>query len=74
MIGLKLKDGFIDLSKIDFYCPHCGKIHTDNKDYYLDRCEKNKSGIARVKCECGKTFYMTYDITGDAVSFLKQTP
>ena len=60
MIGLETKDGFIDFANIDFKCPFCRKKYSDINDKYLNKCNKNKSG---------KTFYMTYNYTGDATSF-----
>lgn len=69
MIGLQIKDGFLDFSKIDFECPHCKVKYCDDDDKYLKRCEKNKSGITKINCKCGKPFYMTYNYEGDAVSF-----
>ena len=62
--------GFIDVAKNDFKCPNCKKQYNDTNDKYLNRCQKNKSGHTKIKCECGKPFYMTYNYMGDAVSFL----
>lgn len=66
-----MKEGLIHISfaKIDFTCPHCNKQYSDDNDIYVNRCNKNKNGCARVKCSCKKHFYMTYDFTGSAVSF-----
>jgi len=69
MIGLEIKDGFIDFANINFKCPFCGKKYSDINDKYLNRCNKNKSGITRINCTCKKSFYMTYNQRGDAVSF-----
>lgn len=72
MIGYKIKDGFIDLAKVDFKCPHCKKEYNDIDDKYLNRCNKNKSGITRIKCECNNIFYITYDYMSNAVAFTIQ--
>jgi transposase-like protein len=70
MIGVQIKNGFIDFAKTDFKCPNCKKEYNDTDDKYLEKCERNKSGCAKIKCDCGKPFFMTYDCMGDAVSFL----
>ena len=70
MIGIQIKNGFIDFAKTDFKCPWCGKQYNDIDEKYLARCQKNKSGITKIKCECGKPFYITYNYMGDSVSFL----
>lgn len=69
----RINKGIICLSKTEFNCPHCGKEFDDSKDIYLNRINRNKSGITRIKCECREYFGMTYDITGDAVSFKLST-
>jgi hypothetical protein len=69
MIGFQIKDGFLDFAKTDFDCPYCKKKHVDANDKYLNRCNKNKSGLTKVKCDCEKTFYLTYDYRGDFVTF-----
>lgn len=61
---------FIDLAKTDFSCPHCNKKYDDGDDYYLKRCNKNKSFTTKVKCSCSKSFRMTYSMVGQAVSFI----
>ena len=66
---LKLNNGFICLSGTDFKCPYCGKEYSDIDDKYLDRCNKNKSGTTKIKCDCKESFGMTYNYMGDAVSF-----
>ena len=70
MIGVKMKNGFIDFSKTDFRCPNCKKKYSDLDDEYLKRCEKNKDWTTRINCKCGNAFYMTYNCMGDAVSFI----
>lgn len=70
MIGVQIKNGFIDFAKTDFECPHCKKQFNDRDDKYLERCQRNKKGITKIKCECGKPFFMTYNYMGDAVSFV----
>lgn len=54
---------------IDFNCPYCNKQYSDEDDKYLNICNRNKSGWTSIKCKCGNKFGMTYDITGEAVSF-----
>ncbi len=70
MVGVQIENGFIDFAKTDFKCPNCEKQYNDRNDKYLNRCETNKSGCTKIKCECGKPFFMTYNYMGDAVSFL----
>ena len=69
MIGVEFKTGFIDFSKTDFKGPSCQKEYSDLDDKYLNRCQKNKSGLTKINCKCGKPFFMTYNYMGDAVSF-----
>ena len=70
MACINIPNGVICLSKIDFKCPHCEKEHDDRDDKYLNKCNKNKSGITIITCDgCKRKFGMTYDITGQAVSF-----
>ena len=71
MIGMQMNTIFLDLAKVEFKCPRCKKDYNDSDDKYLNRCNKNKSWATRIKCQCGKSFYMTYDMMGDAVTFLK---
>lgn len=71
MIGLQFGEGmFIDFANINFECPNCGKKYCDENDKYLNRCNKNKSGITKINCSCGNPFFMTYDYKGDAQSFI----
>jgi hypothetical protein len=70
MIGVQIKNGFLDFAKTDFKCPHCEKEYSDADDKYLKRCEKNKNWTTKINCKCGKPFFMTYDYKGDAVSFV----
>jgi len=70
MIGTQIKNGFIDFAKTDFSCPNCGKEYNDTDDKFLKRCQRNKSGTTKIKCECRKPFFMTYNYKSDAVSFL----
>ena len=58
------------MANIDFACPKCKKVYSDEKDIYLNRCNKNANGCTKIKCDCGTNFYMTYNYKGDAVSFL----
>ena len=59
---MKNKIIHINFANIKFHCPYCKKLYSDDNDKYLDRCNKNKSGYAKIRCNCGKTFGMTYDI------------
>lgn len=59
----------ISFSNTQFNCPYCNKEYNDIDDVYLDKCNKNKNGITRIKCQCSKKFGMTYDIKCNAVSF-----
>jgi len=69
MIGIQIKNGFIDFSNTNFLCPYCDKKYNDLDDKYLNRCNKNKFGYTRIYCECKNIFYFTYDYKGDSVSF-----
>ena len=60
---------FIDFLKVDFSCPYCKKSYNDIDEKYLKRCEKNKNWCTKINCSCGKSFYMTYNYKGDAISF-----
>lgn len=61
----------IRFAKIDFECKHCNKKYSDTDDKYVIRCNNNKSGCTKIFCKCGKSFFMTYDYMGNAVSFTK---
>lgn len=60
---------FLKIPKIDFTCPKCNKSYSDPNDIYLNRINKNQSGITRIQCDCGYKFGATYDYMGNAVSF-----
>jgi hypothetical protein len=64
-----MPNGIICMSKIDFQCPYCRKQYSDSDEKYLNRCNANKSNYTKIKCTCGKTFGLTYDIRSDAVGF-----
>ena len=68
---IKIHDLFIDFAKTDFNCPHCGKLHEDKDDKYFDRIRKNKTWTTKVKCECGKSFYLTVSFDGQFQTFVK---
>ena len=70
-VGSNGKPIILSFANIEFKCPKCGKTYIDNQDKYLNRCNKNKSCCTKIKCSCGTSFFMTYDQTGDAVSFLQ---
>ena len=60
---------FINFADTTFSCPHCGKQYDDSNDKYCDRINKNKSFTTKVKCECKKTFNLTFDYTGKFQSY-----
>ena len=70
MIGLPIPNGFIDLAKIDFSCPYCGKVYSDSDDKYLNRLNRNKYGYTKIRCECGHWFAMTYNQRSEAMDFI----
>jgi len=63
----------LKIGKIDFSCPYCNKIYSDVDDKYLNKCNKNKKFITKIKCTCNNIFYMTYNYMGNAVSFKKES-
>jgi len=65
------KNFFIDYIKTDFTCPCCGKQNDDINLKYLDRCNKNKSWRTRIKCECGRFFYLGIDYRGVPYTYRK---
>jgi len=69
MTCYSIENGVVCMANIGFKCPHCEKAYSDLNDKYLNRCNKNKSGYTKIKCECGTSFYMTYDYMGNAQSF-----
>lgn len=68
---IKIHDFFIDFAKTDFTCPHCGKVHEDKDDKYFNRINKNKTWTTKVKCDCGKPFYLTVSFDGQFQTFIK---
>ena len=70
MKGHKIPNGFIDFGTDDFFCPNCKKKYSDDNDKYLNRIKRNKSWITKIKCDCEATFNLTFDYTGDLVTFL----
>lgn len=69
MTCIQIPNGIVCLARIEFTCPHCGKLYSDSDEKYLNRCNNNKYGSTKIKCECGKWFGMTYSYQGDAISF-----
>lgn len=65
-----IASGFVCFAKTDFKCPHCKKQYDDIDDKYVNRCNKNKNGMTKIKCGCGDSFWMTYNFTGEAMSFI----
>lgn len=74
MITIKIPDGTMSIARIHFNCPHCNKQYADTNEVYLNRCNRNQNGCARIRCTCGHLFYMTYNMCGDAVSFNPHEP
>ena len=66
---MKTPTPFLDFDNTEFTCPNCGKEYSDSDDKYLERCNRNKNGCTRIRCECGKDFFMTYNYKGGAVGF-----
>lgn len=66
---IEMRSVHITVAITDFKCPYCQKEYDDKEDKYLNRCNRNKSGITHIICSCGKRFGMTYDVTGQAVGF-----
>ena len=64
-----INNGILCLGNINFSCPYCKKQYSDDKDKYLNRCNKNVSGSTKIHCECGQTFGMTYNYKGEAIGF-----
>ena len=64
-----VKDYFCFFADTTFICPHCGKQHEDSNDKYCNRINKNKSFKTTIKCECKKTFNLTFDCTGKFQSY-----
>ena len=71
MQGTKLINGWIDFANTVFYCPTCQKTYNDDFGIYEERCKKNKSFDTKINCSCGKSFYMSYNYKGDAITFIK---
>ena len=59
----------INFAEIKYNCPYCGKAGRDEDDKLLNRCNRNKSGLTKVKCECGNVYGFTYNYKGDAETF-----
>jgi hypothetical protein len=70
MIGLQIKNVFLDFAKTDFRCPNCNAKYSDADNKYSKRCNENKSWTTKINCKCGRPFFMTYNYMGDAVSFV----
>lgn len=70
MTSIEINNGILCLANIDFSCPKCQKVYSDDKDIYLNRCNKNSNSCTKIKCECGQSFFMTYNYKGDVVSFI----
>jgi 5-methylcytosine-specific restriction endonuclease McrA len=62
--------GIICFADINYQCPYCGNVDSDDDDKLLNRCNKNKSFWTKVWCyQCGERFGFTYDYTGKARTF-----
>jgi hypothetical protein len=64
---IRIYNGIVCLSGVDFSCPFCGKVYSDEK--YLDRIEQNKCGYTKVRCDCGERFGVTYNYMSEMVTF-----
>lgn len=64
-----IPNGIICMANDEFHCPYCNNTYFDAGGRYVEKCNKNKCGYTKIKCLCGETFGMTYDIKGDAVGF-----
>lgn len=58
------------ISKLQFKCPHCKKLYSDDDYKYFNRANKNKYQSARIKCECKNIFYVTWDYMSHAVTYI----
>lgn len=56
-------------ANINFQCPYCGIDFYDEDETFLNRINRNKSLITKVKCLCGGRFNLTYDMKGDFVTW-----
>ena len=59
------------ISKLQFKCPHCKKLYSDDDYKYYDRANNNKNCSARLRCACGKIFYVTWDYMNHAVAYIR---
>jgi len=59
----------ISFAKIDYECPFCHVTEWDADDKLLNKCNRNKCGFTKVKCECGETYGFTYNYKGEATAF-----
>ena len=47
-------------SKMEFVCPYCGAYYMEFNGEYRKKINKNKTGVTRISCKCGKKFYLTF--------------
>jgi hypothetical protein len=71
MKGIQIGNGaFLDFANTEFDCPHCGIKYNDADEKYLNRINKNKSGMTRIRCtDCNQLFGLVYDFKADLQSF-----
>ena len=55
-------------SNIKIRCPFCDKEYIDDDEKFLNRINRNKSGITQKKCTCGNIFKIAHSY-GGLVSF-----
>jgi|WetSurMetagenome_2_1015567.scaffolds.fasta_scaffold54919_2 hypothetical protein len=68
---VKVPNGILCMCETLFKCPKCTCPHDGEK--YIERINKNKSGITYVKCKgCGAKIGLTFDIRGDVRVWLKE--
>ena len=80
MIGLPLPNGFIDLAKIDFSCPYCGKVYSDSDnlihamDNGLLNTKINNEIAEQIKKDTGtiREIAKKYGIGKTQVGYIKQ--
>lgn len=65
----QINNGFISISKTNFFCPYCLKEYDDSNDKYLKRINKNINSTTKIKCECGNKFGLTAGYNNTMLTF-----
>jgi uncharacterized Zn finger protein len=69
--SIKIPNGILCMSKVDFECPSCGFPYYE-EDYYT-RLVRNKYPITYLTCKrCKNKIGISSDIKGDVVVWLKE--